>query len=257
MNIYHTAIDRTPFTYLLGWSRLNMWYYGVRYAKGCHPNNLWTTYFTSSKHVKNFCKEHGRPDIIMIRKIFSCQTKAKHWEDRVLLSIPKEKRNFWLNKRFGSFRGITKTPEMIKKGVMNRKPDAKTVAGYTNEYRLENGFKPIPGKPKGSIESDSTKKKKSETRKGKVTVIDTQGNCFLVDKNDIRIKTGELINCCAKGASIKNRGKTASDSTKNKIRFAALNRTIYHCSSCNRNIKGKSNWDRHLKSLKHLSQIAT
>ena len=60
-----------PYTYLIGWSKLNKYYYGVRYAKNCHPSDLWTKYFTSSKYVKQFREENGEPDIIEIRKTFS------------------------------------------------------------------------------------------------------------------------------------------------------------------------------------------
>lgn len=38
----------TPYTYLIGWSKHNIWYYGKRTAKNCHPNDFWVTYFTSS-----------------------------------------------------------------------------------------------------------------------------------------------------------------------------------------------------------------
>lgn len=41
-----------PYTYLIGWSKLNWWYYGAEFAKIkkiANPSNLWTTYFTSSK----------------------------------------------------------------------------------------------------------------------------------------------------------------------------------------------------------------
>ena len=29
-------IDRTPYTYLIGWTKLDKWYYGVKYAKIAH-----------------------------------------------------------------------------------------------------------------------------------------------------------------------------------------------------------------------------
>ena len=51
--------DRIPYTYIIGWSSLNKWYYGVRYAKNCKPEDLWKTYFTSSKHVKEFLTGNG------------------------------------------------------------------------------------------------------------------------------------------------------------------------------------------------------
>jgi hypothetical protein len=78
MNIYQ------PYTYLIGWSTLNKWYYGVRYAKTCHPSDLWKSYFTSSKHVKQFRKINGEPDVIQIRKIFNCSDAARQWEHKVL-----------------------------------------------------------------------------------------------------------------------------------------------------------------------------
>ena len=72
-----------PYTYLIGWSKLNTWYYGSRFAlksnclyeTGCHPDDLFVTYFTSSKYVKNFIKLNGNPDIIQIRKTFPSNNK--------------------------------------------------------------------------------------------------------------------------------------------------------------------------------------
>lgn len=76
--------DRIPFTYLIGWTHLNMWYYGSRYSKGCHPNDLWVTYFTSSKYVEQFIQKHGQPDVVQVRKIFTSISKARRLETRVL-----------------------------------------------------------------------------------------------------------------------------------------------------------------------------
>lgn len=95
----------TPYTYLIGWTEFNMWYYGVQYGKNANPDNLWKTYFTSSRHVRSFVENHGNPDVIKVRKTFNSAKSAKLWEDKVLLSIPKETRHLWLNKRFGTFVG--------------------------------------------------------------------------------------------------------------------------------------------------------
>lgn len=58
-----------PYTYLIGWSEHNLWYYGVRYANSTIPeNDLWVKYFSSSKYVKDIRKEFGEPDVIQIRK---------------------------------------------------------------------------------------------------------------------------------------------------------------------------------------------
>lgn len=49
----------TPYTYLVGWSQLNKFYYGVRFAKNCTPSDLFTTYFTSSSIVKQYILDYG------------------------------------------------------------------------------------------------------------------------------------------------------------------------------------------------------
>jgi len=83
--------NTTPYTYLIGWSSHNKWYYGRRTRKGCHPEELWVKYFTSSKHVKSFAKQHGKPDIIQIRRVFDNSKKCADWETKVLRRVPVDK----------------------------------------------------------------------------------------------------------------------------------------------------------------------
>jgi hypothetical protein len=92
MNIY------TPYTYLIGWSTHNVWYYGVRYAKNCKPEELWVTYFTSSKYVKRYREEHGEPDVIQVRKTFSDPVAARTYERKVLVRLNVVSEDKWLNK---------------------------------------------------------------------------------------------------------------------------------------------------------------
>jgi hypothetical protein len=73
-------------------------YYGVRYAKECHPSDLFVTYFTSSTNVANYIKEHGLPDIIEIRKIFNDINIAREWEGRVLKRLKVTVNPNWINK---------------------------------------------------------------------------------------------------------------------------------------------------------------
>ncbi len=94
----HMTIYNTPYTYLIGWTKHDKWYYGVRFAKNCHPKDLWITYFTSSKYVKKFRKEYGEPDIIEVRKIFSCSQKAREWETKVIVKMNIVESENWLNK---------------------------------------------------------------------------------------------------------------------------------------------------------------
>jgi hypothetical protein len=90
-----------PFTYLIGWSKLDRWYYGVRYARGCSPNDLWRTYFTSSDHVQSFREYNGEPDVIEVRRFFDNRDKAIYHEHRVLHLLGVIRADRWLNRSAG------------------------------------------------------------------------------------------------------------------------------------------------------------
>jgi hypothetical protein len=72
------------YCYLIGWTEQEKYYYGVRYAKNCSIDDLWTTYFTSSKHVKRFSDKYGKPDVIEIRHTFDTVEKSWEWENNVI-----------------------------------------------------------------------------------------------------------------------------------------------------------------------------
>ena len=88
----------TPYTYLIGWKDQYKFYYGVRYAKNCSPDELFVKYFTSSAFVKKMIKEFGTPDIIQIRKIFNDAGQARAWEHKVLRRMKVVESNIWINK---------------------------------------------------------------------------------------------------------------------------------------------------------------
>jgi hypothetical protein len=94
----------TPYTYFIKWTKTGMNYYGVRYAKDCHPDEFWKTYFTSSRYVAEYVAEHGDPDVIEIRKVFvgddRCQ-QAINWEYKVLQKMKVVLREDFLNKQDG------------------------------------------------------------------------------------------------------------------------------------------------------------
>lgn len=127
-----------PFTYLIGWSSLNKFYYGVRFARDCHPTDLWTKYFTSSKIVKTYRKLYGEPDILEIRKTFVDPLTAKSWEDKVLRRLKVEGTNKWINVSSTHF----------NKSIMT--DDMRLHIGLTQKGRIS----PMKGK-KHSLESRS------------------------------------------------------------------------------------------------------
>ena len=111
MSIYETLY----YTYLIGWSSKNLWYYGVRYSQKSNPNDLWITYFTSSKYVKDMRVLYGEPDIIQIRKTFSCPEKAQRWETKVLTRLDVTNDNKWINRNIGgSWKTTQSIPNILK-----------------------------------------------------------------------------------------------------------------------------------------------
>lgn len=76
-----------PYTYLVGWRSMDVWYYGVRYAKDCDPTDLWKTYFTSSKRVAEFRATNGEPDVIEVRKTFDSPVEASDGRSAYLTGL--------------------------------------------------------------------------------------------------------------------------------------------------------------------------
>lgn len=85
------------YTYLIGWTIHDKWYYGVRFAKECKPEDLWVKYFTSSKKVKEFRKTHGEPDVIEVRRTFKDTNAARLWESRVIRKTNAVFDKKWMN----------------------------------------------------------------------------------------------------------------------------------------------------------------
>jgi hypothetical protein len=77
-------------------------YYGVRYAKRCHPSELWVKYFTSSKIVYNLILEYGRDAFCVIHtKQHDSIDDAREWEEYILTRIDATNNPAWLNKHNG------------------------------------------------------------------------------------------------------------------------------------------------------------
>ena len=95
----HTAKDRTPFTYTIHCIDENVNYYGVRFARGCHPDELGVKYFSSSKTVKRLIKHYGVARFVFnVRKVFNSPEKAIAWETKVLCRLDAAHNPRWLNK---------------------------------------------------------------------------------------------------------------------------------------------------------------
>jgi hypothetical protein len=92
-------METIPYTYKLIFKPTGQYYYGVRYAKGCNPTDLWDKYFTSSKHIHKLIKEYGLNSfIIKITKTFNDKNDAITHELNVLTRANAHKNGKFINK---------------------------------------------------------------------------------------------------------------------------------------------------------------
>jgi hypothetical protein len=100
----HTTL--TPYCYLIGWPKINKFYYGVKFGELADPKTFWKTYFTSSELVAQYRQQHGEPTIIEIRRIFNpveygsvsnAQQAAVIHENKVIRRMNMVKEDKFLN----------------------------------------------------------------------------------------------------------------------------------------------------------------
>jgi hypothetical protein len=165
-----------PYTYVIGWSKQKKYYYGVQFGKSAHPDNLWKTYFTSSKNVKKFVENYGDPDIIEIRKTFSTSSKAREWETKAIQRMGLVENQNWLNKTdntskfyFEGKRGprSKEHTEKLRKYHLGKKitdeHKEKLHTGRRNTKNTLEHIEAIRKATKGKKRTEETKKKKWQT----------------------------------------------------------------------------------------------
>lgn len=231
MNIY------TPYVYLIGWSELDKWYYGVRHAKGCHPNDFWVKYFTSSFDVQLLRKQFGNPDIIQIRRVFKTAKDALAWETKVLRRMNVSLSERWINNREN--RWPLKNEETIKNvgqklsqkfkgrkaitdGVNTRYINLDNLTSYT----LPEGWQ--WGKPKSGPMSDKQKHNISQSRKGQRGTFSgkkhsDETKSKMSDSKKGR-KRGPMSDEHKQKISSSRIGKSPSNETRRKISMTLKNR---------------------------------
>ena len=161
----------TPFTYCITFILTGQRYYGVRYAKDCHPDQLWSTYFTSSTKIKSLIEKHGKDSFtFQIRKIFITGKDACLWETKFLTKINAAKQPNWFNKHNGSSKFYV-TPESIQKGL---------------DTRIEKGTE-------HNMKNPLTLQKSIDTRTRNGTLHPMQNSTILQKAIDTRIRNGTTL----------------------------------------------------------------
>ena len=220
-----------PYTYLIGWRKQQKYYYGVRYAKNCSPDDFWIKYFTSSPSVSAMRLLYGEPDIIQIRKTFLTKEDARIWENRVLKRMKVVIREDFLNKNDAPAppinNRIMSEETKNKIGTSNRgKPKSEEHKQKIREARA----KQINTR-KGIAQSEETKQKLRDINKGKIASKETKEK---MKQNHVGMLGKKHTNNTRQKISEANVGKILSDITKKKQSDAqkGKNKSIIQCPHC-------------------------
>jgi hypothetical protein len=176
----------TPFTYFLLHKPTGKKYYGARWSKECHPNDLWKTYFTSSKYVEQLITEFGKESFSFeIRKTFSTVKECRKWEERVLKKLNVTSKENWLNKNInGKFLPYGKqTEKHIRTRIESIKKNPNAFMGMLNKNHSDETKKKMSLSSKGVSKTDSHKSKMPYNILNKTTI-----KCPHCDK------TGQYVN---------------------------------------------------------------
>ena len=138
------------FTYLLKWTPYQKFYYGVRYKDTATLESVGTSYFSSSKYVKKFIEENGKPDVIEIRRVFKDKISAKTWEEKVIRRLKAIENPVWLNMgNNNAFRGVTCNAD-VRQSISKSRTGQSFGVMYNNGV-INKFFKPADIVPQGWV----------------------------------------------------------------------------------------------------------
>jgi hypothetical protein len=220
-----------PYTYHICWTKLDKHYYGVRYRKGCSPKDLWVSYFTSSKVVKEYREKYGEPDIIEIRKTFNTKNQAVLWEHKVLRRLNVLTNDNWLNESLSDGNFFNKghseeTKHKLKVANLGKKWSKESI-----EKRERTKDKIGRTANRGRKHTEEYKKNHSEIFKGRVLSEEWKAKIGLANKGKIisseqrkmvserhkGIKRPPRTEEHRRNLAIANSGKKHSEETRKKI----------------------------------------
>lgn len=144
-----------PYTYLLQWGDGTK-YYGVRYSRGCHPSDLLTTYFSSSKYVKAKIQKCGLPRGKIHKTFPGNRQAAIQYENRVLRILRCPDRAEYLNKTYNRAIPVEYNGSAARKGM-----SYEQIYGTEEASRLRTLRSESNRKRKRTKWSDSSREAKS------------------------------------------------------------------------------------------------
>jgi hypothetical protein len=135
------------FTYSIREISTGRWYYGVRYAEGCSPSDMFTTYFTSSSVLDPLIRNSPHKFSYKIKRKFSCKIEAQEWECKILKRTGAAKHPNSFNKHssgappimFGADNPSTR-PEVkakLREAALRRSPLSEDVLHRMSNTKLK------------------------------------------------------------------------------------------------------------------------
>jgi len=226
-----------PYTYVIVNNVTHQKYYGARWSKDCHPNDLWVTYFTSSKHVKRLIKMYGADSFTaQVRRVFTDVATCKDWEQRVLRRLKVTTNEMWLNKNING--------KFLPYGRQSPEHVAKRIAKLC-EYN----------KRHSRVLSEETKRKISATSKGKPKPMTDE------HKQNLKCHSNNStqVTCphCGKIGQLTNMKRWHFDRCKkNPNRVSDLDGKLIICSKCGHTAKSSANFFRyHEDNCSHVHNV--
>jgi len=137
-------MQNIPYTYLIKFTNPKtneeQFYYGSRYAHDCHPDDLFKTYFTSSKIIKDLIEQFGVECFHWeIRKTFNDAKTCQIYETKILNRLNVRHNKKWINLNCNSILPPLKKSEATKKKMSEsakqswkNNPNRKTSFYYNN-----------------------------------------------------------------------------------------------------------------------------
>jgi hypothetical protein len=213
--------NTVPYVYLVGWTDLDKYYIGVKHKKGSHPRDFWVKYFTSSKIVPKFRKEHGEPDVIMIIREHETAKDAVEHEDKLLRRLHAVKSDRFLNRarsgvewNSGGYTLSAETKSKMSKAQTGR------VVPYETRAKLSklNTGKVVLDEIKAQISKSLTGRARSAEVKAKISKSLT-GRIFS-DETKTKISKANTGRTHSAETKAKMSARILSDETKAKISLA-------------------------------------
>ena len=117
-----------PYTYSVTHKKTGIHYYGSRYSKGCSPDDLFKTYFTSSKIIHDLIKLEGIDGfLIKVRRKFKDDLSCIIHENRFLKRVDAKNNTKFFNRQNETIRTNSGFSIITNGSIVIRWPKEKNI----------------------------------------------------------------------------------------------------------------------------------